>query len=231
MNWYVAFLAGDAENVYEKYEDDMEAVTCLKDWEDRERNEAEPPTILEIWRCKDDECLSPEEMVWPMRDKLIPVCIYCDSTGLYTQEECESDNLTELDFPEWIVRKWFDENIAPAFPETTETGSQRITFDEWYEDLYTADDTDGLYDFAYHHGFAAKRPDIQYDIFRTEVYELLKSVITKDYAAALCDSYEFLNAVKSDVEETSAWADEGYYNDADIKLALGRVICSKFHTC
>lgn len=230
MNWYVAFLSGDAENVYEQYEDDMEAVTCLKDWEDRERNEAEPPVILEVWRCKDDECLSPEEIVWPMRDKLIPVCIYCDSTGLYTPEECEYDNLTDLDFPEWIVRKWFDENIAPSFLETTETGSKRITFDEWYENLYTADDTDGLYDFSYHHGFAAKRPDIQYDIFRTEVYELLKPVITKDYASALCDSYKFLNAVKRDVEETSAWADEGCYNDADIKLALGRVICRKFHT-
>ena len=32
-------------------------------------------------------------------ETLIPVCVYCDSTGLFSETECERENLTDMYFP------------------------------------------------------------------------------------------------------------------------------------
>lgn len=82
-------------------------------------------------------------------DPMIYVCVYCDSTGLYTEEECDFDNMTYLQFPESIVKEWFDFKGYGKFTE----------FHRWLSDEYTCDDTDGLYQFALDRGFHVKRED------------------------------------------------------------------------
>lgn len=64
--------------------------------------------------------------------------------------------------------------------------------------------------------------------FSVEVRFILSAAIGNDYAYYISNNDEFLEAVLKDVEETSAWNDEGYYTDDDIRLAIGRVIMWKF---
>lgn len=79
-------------------------------------------------------------------EKMIYVTVYADTTGLFSESECDVDNLTEMLFPEEIVRKWFDEQQEQAYIWTG------YEFENWMND-YTADDTDGLYDFAINNGY------------------------------------------------------------------------------
>lgn len=85
-------------------------------------------------------------------EKLIPVCIYCDSTGLFSEEECWSENLTDMMFPEWIVREWYKENEKECI-EDCKAEHETPCFENWIKNSYTADSTDGLYDFAVQKGF------------------------------------------------------------------------------
>lgn len=85
-------------------------------------------------------------------EKLIPVCIYCDSTGLFSEEEYWSENLTDMMFPEWIVREWYKKNEKDFIAECEAEGYEANPYN-WYTEVYTADDTDGLYDFAVQKGF------------------------------------------------------------------------------
>lgn len=64
--------------------------------------------------------------------------------------------------------------------------------------------------------------------FAVEVRHILPAAVGSDYAYYISNNDEFLEAVLKDVEETSAWKDEGYYTDDDIRLAIGRVIMEKF---
>lgn len=61
-----------------------------------------------------------------------------------------------------------------------------------------------------------------------EVKNILDKSTSSEYSMAIANNDEFINAVQEDVETTSAWEDEGYYNDDDIRLAIGRVIMDKF---
>lgn len=87
------------------------------------------------------------------KEKLIPVCVYADTTGLYTDEECDFDNLCYIDFPENIVLDWFIQGQINGRID------RELGFVKWYNDEYTADDTDGLYQFAEAFGFHGKRLD------------------------------------------------------------------------
>lgn len=87
------------------------------------------------------------------KEKLIPVCVYADTTGLYTDEECDFDNLCYIDFPEDIVLDWFIQG------KINDNIDRDLDFWTWYNDEYTADDTDGLYLFAEAFGFHGKRLD------------------------------------------------------------------------
>lgn len=95
-----------------------------------------------------------------MDEELIPVCVYADSTGLYTEEEYLYWNLCDIMFPKWIVMKWY-EGCKKTFKRKTayELGvpESEVTFDMWYNDVYTADDTEGLYDFAVGFGFVGQK--------------------------------------------------------------------------
>ena len=85
-------------------------------------------------------------------EKLILVCIYCDSTGLFSEEECCSENLTDMMFPEWIVREWYKENEKACIKDC-EAEHEEPCFENWINNSYTADSTDGLYNFAVQKGF------------------------------------------------------------------------------
>lgn len=85
-------------------------------------------------------------------EKLIPVCIYCDSTGLFSEEEYCTENLTDMMFPEWIVREWYKENEKECIKDC-EAEHEEPCFENWINNSYTADSTDGLYDFAVQKGF------------------------------------------------------------------------------
>lgn len=71
--------------------------------------------------------------------------------------------------------------------------------------------------------------------FRREVESIMRQSISTDYVGEILDTVYLpysgdiatttvYESIKRDVEETSAWADEGNYNGDDIKLAIGRVL-------
>ena len=69
----------------------------------------------------------------------------------------------------------------------------------------------------------AERKQIEY-----EVFEIIRSAVGSDYAKNILNNEDgisgksFLNDIIQNVLEASAWEDEGYYNDDDIRLAIGR---------
>ena len=66
-----------------------------------------------------------------------------------------------------------------------------------------------------------------------QVTEIMRSAASSEYARYILEQYDeaseqtFMNAVIVDVMETSAWEDEGYYNDDDIRLAIGRELMAR----
>ena len=90
--------------------------------------------------------------------ELIPITIYCDSTGLFSEKECDTNNLTDMLFPVWIVEAWYKENEQNCIEECLEIGEcleEKVepNFYNWYTSAYTATSTDGLYDFAVAKGY------------------------------------------------------------------------------
>lgn len=65
---------------------------------------------------------------------------------------------------------------------------------------------------------------INEDVLRQEVMGLLEKSVGKDAAREICDYTMFMEQVRDDVEETSAWHDEGFYGIDDVRLAIGRTI-------
>lgn len=58
-NWYVAFFDGNTENEYDKFSNDEEAINGFKYWAENNGD-----TLLEIYECNDDECLTPRRKVY-----------------------------------------------------------------------------------------------------------------------------------------------------------------------
>ena len=80
-------------------------------------------------------------------NKVLSMTVYCDSTRLFTEEECETENLTDLYFPEYLVRAFYMVNHK----DTTREG-----YETWRTE-YTAGDTEDLCDFCRIHGFEPER--------------------------------------------------------------------------
>ena len=64
--------------------------------------------------------------------------------------------------------------------------------------------------------------------FLEELKPILAASVDSDYAPYIASDDDFFSAVIQDVEETSAWQEDGYYTDDDIRLAIGRAIMWKF---
>lgn len=76
-------------------------------------------------------------------ERLLYIDIYADTTGQYTEEEVFFCNCVRVAIPEWIIKGWF----------YGMSGEQETTFEKWYSEIYTCDDTDGLYSYAVERGF------------------------------------------------------------------------------
>ena len=94
-----------------------------------------------VWQADVDALTQAIEIIRSTR--LVCVCIYRDSTGLFTDEECMQDNLEDFDLPESILRLWHAEHFHNSY-------------EKWLDE-FTADDTDGLYQFSIEHGFTPIR--------------------------------------------------------------------------
>lgn len=71
---------------------------------------------------------------------LVSICVYKDSTGRYSDEECNQDNTVDLQFPVRILWAWYNNMMErPCVPDE---------FWYWLDEQSTADDTDGLVQFA-----------------------------------------------------------------------------------
>ena len=95
-------------------------------------------------------------------EEMVLVTLYCDSTGLYNEDEINKDNLCELMFPKALVEDWYYMSLDDFTEETAnELGleADECTFDMWFEDVYVADDMDGFYQFAVDRGFRAVREE------------------------------------------------------------------------
>lgn len=60
MKWYMAEYDrdSDGDHEYEQYQSDEDAINGF--------TSADGKAILQdIWRCEDDECLTPDECIWP----------------------------------------------------------------------------------------------------------------------------------------------------------------------
>ena len=67
-----------------------------------------------------------------MNDKL-EITVYADATGLFTEEEYESENLTQITVGRLIVERWLKEEMGQRFKSLEE-----------FLGSYTADDTEHL---------------------------------------------------------------------------------------
>ena len=83
----------------------------------------------------------------------------------------------------------------------------------------------------YERELASIKRGIDYLNLYNKVFSILANSVGRYYASYIASNEEFLNAIKTNVEETSAWRDEGCYNDDDIRLAIGRIIMGKFNIC
>lgn len=59
-----------------------------------------------------------------------------------------------------------------------------------------------------------------------EINKILSSAVSREYARYILEQ-TFIDAVVANVMETSAWKEEGYYNEDDIRLAIGRELVAR----
>lgn len=147
---------------YEQYEDRIgEPFTVMR----RVSEQDADLECLPMWGIRfegGDEIEAHQEEICALK-----VTVYCDSSGHFSEHQCERDNLCELVFPEQLVFQFFMENWFKTFREdyTHETGKDPGNLDEydafwlWYNEVYTADSTDGLCQFAREKGYFTMRDE------------------------------------------------------------------------
>lgn len=85
--------------------------------------------------------------------------LYKDSTGLFSEEECNQNNWWAVEMPTWLVKKWYEKNET-VFKEQTAYELKKdindCTFEDWFFKVYILDDMDGIWDFAKENGFKYK---------------------------------------------------------------------------
>lgn len=99
----------------------------------------------------------PEYAHLPSRDPIdtyLWICLYKDSTGKFTEEDCYKDNLIDLQFPECIIAEWYEDHVKDDYD-----GPGKNSYVYWFRYVSTADDTDGLYQYALERGWDALREE------------------------------------------------------------------------
>ena len=85
-------------------------------------------------------------------ETMLPICVYCDATGLFTETECDRVNMIDMFFPAWLIEEWYKKHKEEFAKECKAKGFEPNCYN-WYTEVYTADDTIGLYDFAVAKGY------------------------------------------------------------------------------
>lgn len=76
------------------------------------------------------------------------ITVYADSTELFTEEECNLDNLCEIDIPDKILEEYYKTFKAECDAECIANGYDPCFYNYFYW-VVTADITDGLLPYAY----------------------------------------------------------------------------------
>lgn len=65
------------------------------------------------------------------------------------------------------------------------------------------------------------------------IFQIFEKAVSSDYARYIleevdeCTENTMMEDVIQNVLETSAWEDEGYYNEDDVRLAIGRELIAR----
>lgn len=97
------------------------------------------------------------------------ICVYKDSTGMFTETECDQDNTVDLQVPATLLFQYYIEEVV----------EQAATPDEfwyWLAEESTADDTVTLVDWLHRHDFFPRRDD---EKFRCDVSEEDRAAIIR----------------------------------------------------
>ena len=100
----------------------------------------------------------------------LPVTIYADTTGQFTEEEIEQmqnsnwGQMIEIPVPADLLKQWWDDCLEfdREYGDEPEDGWGEVTDDDfwrWYKEESTADDCDSLYDWLVDHNYHWKRLD------------------------------------------------------------------------
>lgn len=79
---------------------------------------------------------------------MIHVDVYADTTGQYTEDEIKWCNCTSIKVPKEMLINYFNEYCKEYCEE-----DGIYTFDSWYHEFYTCDDTEELYEYCVDNGF------------------------------------------------------------------------------
>lgn len=139
--------------------------------------------------------------------KMVWIEVYKDSTGLFTEESCDMDNVVSIQLPEEIVRKWFYECEYQVSYES---------FEKWLKEEYDCDGTDGLYQYSVAKGFT---PIVEGGVKMTIERNGKQIELTADeiYAAHL----EWQR--QADIEELDFWLD-AINDDLEIEPEVAEAI-------
>lgn len=78
-----------------------------------------------------------------------------------------------------------------------------------------------------------KMDNYEKKMIEREITDIMTDSVSSDYAKYILkskcedDGRTFMEAVIDDVMDTSAWEDEGYYSNDDIRFAIGRVLMDR----
>ena len=139
------------------------------DQAEREEEQEKHEQIMDAARTEDNE-------------RMISISVYKDSTGLYTEEEIQDDNLVDLYFPESIVADYVGSNEGWTHDDLLEHKLRLLFLPN-----YTADDTVGLVDFAKERGFeVSKQLPAEYILRQLDSSDMsLTDYVTENYSAAV----------------------------------------------
>ena len=70
-----------------------------------------------------------------------------------------------------------------------------------------------------------------------EITEVMRSAVSSEYARHILEHEDeetentLMEDIIQNVLDTSAWKDEGYYNEDDIRLAIGIILIDRLGIC
>lgn len=151
-------------------------------------------------------------------EEMILMTVWADTTGQYTEEECNFDNMCVIELPRRIVYSYYKEREADFVAETMAELSvpkAECTFDKWVNNVYTCEDTDGLFQYAVMNGYHWQRPD--------EPEEWCGSA--DGYEVEMCPECGVENEIRWDINKDGF---EAYCPHCGAKMMLCDACCHKY---